>query len=424
MRMGKWIHWWLTALLMFTVAVAGCSKNTDGSNQPNAAGNEKNPIVLKVWAMGEEGKILPQMAKKFEAQNPGVQVEVQAIPWDVAYNKLMTAVASKTGPDVVQLGTTWVPEFASSGSLADLTPYFAQYPELKPENYYEGSVKTVKYNDQIVGVPWYVDTRVLFYRTDLLKEIGYDHPPKTWDELKDAAVKLAKRGQGKYGIDFSPKDQLAVYMLAWQNGAKLIDENGNPQFNSKEFAEAVKYYSSFFTGGAAPATADQNLDLFQAFKQGIKPMFVSGPWMVTLLNKQLPDLKGKWATAVLPGNQTNTSFVGGSNLSVFNFSKNKDDSVKFIAFMSKPENQLEWFNISTDLPAHQQAWKDSKLKDDPILATFGEQLKNAQSTPLIKNWTAIEKATADALEKIIVGKQDIQSTLDQLNEQVKANMKK
>jgi multiple sugar transport system substrate-binding protein len=116
--------------------------------------------------------------------------------------------------------------------------------------------------------------------------------------------------------------------------------------------------------------------------------------------------------------------VGGSNLSIFNFSKNKDAAVKFVAFMSDPKNQLEWFKISNDLPAHKQAWTDAQLKGDPILATFGEQLKNAKSTPLIKNWVAIDKATSDALEKIVVGKQDIQSTLDKLNEDVAKMTKK
>ncbi|MDI3312350.1 MAG: sugar ABC transporter substrate-binding protein, partial [Thermoanaerobacterium sp.] len=370
MKINKLVSIILAGLLVFSIILSGCgSSNKQNSSSNNTNANKET--ILKVWVMGEEGKILPGMAKKFEEQNPGIKVEVQAIPWDVAYDKLLTAVASQAGPDLTQLGTTWATEFASSGALLDLKPYFDKYPELKPENYYEGSVQTVQYDNQIVGVPWYVDTRVLFYRTDLLKEVGYDHAPKTWNELKDAADKLAKRGKGKYGIAFTPNDQLMVYMFDWQDGGQLLDSSGNPQFNSKEFTEAVSYYNSFFTDGDAPLTADQNLDLFTAFKQGIEPMYISGPWMVSLMNKQLPDLKGKWATAVLPGNKTNTSFVGGSDLSIFKFSKNKDAAVKFIAFMSKPENQLEWFNLSSDLPASKQAWSDSKLKDDPILATFG-----------------------------------------------------
>ncbi|KHO63088.1 ABC transporter substrate-binding protein [Thermoanaerobacter sp. YS13] len=428
MKTNKLLSIMLIIFLALSVILSGCgtsNKKNNNTTTPNASSNSTNKeTVLKVWAMGEEGKILPQIVKKFEEQNPGIKVEVQAIPWDVAYDKLLTAVASQSGPDLTQLGTTWTTQFASSGALLDLKPYFDKYPELKPENYYEGSVKTVEYNGQIVGVPWYVDTRVLFYRTDILKEIGYDHAPKTWTELKDAADKLAKRGKGKYGIAFAPNDQLMVYMLTWQAGGRLIDDNGNPQFNSPEFIKAVNYYKSFFIDGDAPLTADQGLDLFTAFKEGIEPMFVSGPWMVSLINKQLPDLKGKWATAVLPADKTNTSFVGGCDLSVFKFSKNKDAAIKFIAFMSKPENQIEWFNLSSDLPASKQAWNDSKLKDDPILATFGEQLNNAQSTPLVKNWAAVEKATSEALEKIIVGKQDVKSTLDKLNEDVKSILSK
>lgn len=76
----------------------------------------------------------------------------------------------------------------------DLTPYMDQYPELKADNFFEGSIETTKFDNKIVGVPWYIDTRVLYYRTDLLASIGYEEAPNTWEELSDAAEKLAQRG--------------------------------------------------------------------------------------------------------------------------------------------------------------------------------------------------------------------------------------
>lgn len=82
----------------------------------------------------------------------------------------------------------------------DLTPYMDQYSELKADNFFEGSIETTKFDNKIVGVPWYIDTRVLYYRTDLLASIGYEEAPNTWEELSDAAEKLAQRGDGKYGI--------------------------------------------------------------------------------------------------------------------------------------------------------------------------------------------------------------------------------
>src|SRR5690606_33053593 len=136
--------------------------------------------TLNVWAMGEEGKKLSELTAKFEEQNPGIKVKVQAIPWDTAHDKLLTAVASGKGPDVLQLGTTWVPEFADAGALLDLTSYLKDYPQFEPENYFEGAQTSMKHGDQIVGIPWYVETRLVYYRTDLLKEVGYTAAPATW----------------------------------------------------------------------------------------------------------------------------------------------------------------------------------------------------------------------------------------------------
>lgn len=299
--------------------------------------------------MGEEAKALPKIAEQFESENPNIKVNVQALPWDTAHDKLLTAVASKKGPDVLQMGTTWIPEFGSAKALMDLTPYIEQYPELAEENFFPGSISTTKYENATVGVPWYIDTRVLYYRTDLLKEAGYDQAPQTWDELKDAATKLKARGKNKYGISLDVNEQSLLFMFARQNGSKLI-ENNKPLFNQPEFIEAVNYLNSFFKDGSAPI--DLGLDIIPAFKgDGILPMFISGPWMIKLINDQAPELKDKWATAVLPKKENNLSSLGGSNLSVFQYTEHKEEALKFLAYMSKPETQLKWLELSNSLPS-------------------------------------------------------------------------
>lgn len=65
-------------------------------------------------------------------------------------------------------------------ALLDITPYARTYPELGQENFFEGAVSTTQYDGKTVGVPWYTEAQVLFYRTDLLAEVGYEDGPKTW----------------------------------------------------------------------------------------------------------------------------------------------------------------------------------------------------------------------------------------------------
>ena len=151
-----------------------------------SSGSGEDDKTLTVWAMGEEGKALPKLVKEYEKANKGVKVKVQAIPWDTAHDKLLTAVASKNGPDVVQMGTSWMPEFVEAGALSDMKKYVEKYPSLAKDNFYEGSYETVELKDGVYGAPWYTDTRVLYYRKDALSDVGYEKAPETWEELEDA----------------------------------------------------------------------------------------------------------------------------------------------------------------------------------------------------------------------------------------------
>lgn len=404
--------------LALAVLLAGCggassSENTGGETSGGeAAGGEK--VELSVWAMGDEAKSLPTIAEEFMAEHPNIVIDVQALPWSNAHDKLLTAVASKTGPDVVQMGTTWMAEFSNAGALKDLTPYIDQYPEFAPENFYEGAVNTTLFDDKVYGIPWYTETRVLFYRTDLLAEVGYNEPPKTWEELRDAAKKLSERGEGKYGISIDMNEQSLTFMFARQNGSQLLDAEGKPLFNEPVFKEAVAYLKGFFEDGSAPI--DLGLDAVQGFAgEGIVPMFISGPWMVNTILTQAPDLEGKWAVAPLPAKENNLSVLGGSNLAIFEFTKHTEEALTFIQYMSKPETQLRWYELTKTLPANVAAWDDPSLSEDPNYQAIQEQLEHSEHMPMIVQWEKIAQTYLDTFERIVRADADIQAELDAFN---------
>ncbi|RXZ83880.1 extracellular solute-binding protein [Paenibacillaceae bacterium] len=404
----------MTAILLSVGLLAGCgstSNNSGGTNTGEGSSNEK--VTLNVWGMGEEAKTLPKISEEFTKENPNITVKVQSLPWAQGHEKMLTAVASKKGPDVIQMGTSWIPEFGEAGALADLTPYLEQYPELNPDNFYPGAVESAKFGDKYVGSPWYVETRVLYYRTDLLEEAGFDAAPTTWDELSTVADKLAARGEGKYGISIDPKEQSLGFMFSRQNGAQWFTEDGKPNFSDPKFVEAVEYINNFYQNGSAPK--DLGLDIIPAFKEGILPMFISGPWMIKLIKDQAPEIDGKWAMAVLPKKENNISLLGGSNLSIFEHSKNKDAAAKYIAFMSKPETQIKWMEYTSSLPATTAAWENDLLKNDPNYKVIGEQLNAAQPMPVIPEWSPISESYVKHFEVIYRNNADVKKELESFN---------
>ena len=124
--------------------------------------------VVRFWAMGREGEVVATLLPEFERTHPGIRVEVQQLPWSAAHEKLLTAFAGDATPDICQLGNTWIPEFVALGALEPLDTSIAA-SSVDPRDFFGGIWDTNVVAGQAYGIPWYVDTRLPFYRRDLLE---------------------------------------------------------------------------------------------------------------------------------------------------------------------------------------------------------------------------------------------------------------
>jgi len=385
-----------------TVTACGRGDETGGSaGQTGAAvstGAAKGNLTM--WAMGAEGQNLPTLLKDFEAANPGVTVKVTAIPWNAAHDKFMTAVTANKTPDLAMVGSTWMGELAGSEAL-DPTP-----SQIDKSAFFEGAQKTTEVNGTSYGIPWYVETRVVFYRTDLAKKAGFETPPTDQAGLKDMAKAMQTKAGAKWGIGLQAGGTgswQSLMPFAWSNGADLTKDGGKAyNFDSPQMLEAMKYYQSYFTDGisdkAAPATPTTEPD----FKSGKVPMFISGPWMMSAVEKVGgAGFKDKYNVAPIPaGSAGSSSFVGGSNLAVFKSTQNRDAAWKLVQWLAQPDVQAKWYTMSTDLPSVKSAWQDPKLTADKKLAVFGKQLETAKAPPSFSSWEQVVANLDTELEKV------------------------
>src|SRR5690606_15617144 len=157
------------AALAAALLAAGCGAAPAGSGE------------VMFWGMGREGEVVRELVPEFERRNPGNRAHVQQIPWTAAHEKPLTAFVGEATPDVAQVGNTWVPEFVALGALEELGPWVARSAVIREADVFPGIWDTNVVDGRLYGVPWYVDTRVLFYRTDILAEAGYDSIPPTWE---------------------------------------------------------------------------------------------------------------------------------------------------------------------------------------------------------------------------------------------------
>ncbi len=399
----------LTALgVAATLALTGCGRDSgstseEGPGQGEAVSEGKATGDIEVWAMGAEGEILGDFVKDFEKENPDANVEVTAVPWEAAHDKIQTAIASGETPDVSLIGTTWMGEFAQSGGL-DPTP-----TDLVDEgDFFEGPWGSTVVGDTSYGVPWYVETRVLYYRTDLAEKAGWDEAPQTWDELTQFAADMESKAGAEYGLNLQPGQTgswQTMLPFAWSNGASVTNEDGTEYtLDTPEMTEALEYYKSFFDEGYAPTRMLDAGELESGFASGQFGAFISGPWHTGLVEDAgvKPD---QYAVAPLPGKDSapGTSFVGGGDLAVFKDSDNRESAWKLVQWLTEPETQQGFYEAVGALPAVTEAWETGELAEDEMLQVFGEQLTSTKAPPAVPTWEQVAAQIDSEVEKAVKG---------------------
>lgn len=396
----------LTALaLAASLALTGCGRDSTSEAGPGAGkavGDSPATGTLDVWAMGTEGEKLQAFAADFEKANPDVTVKVTPVPWEAAHDKISAAIAAGKTPDVSLIGTTWMGEFAKAGGL-DATP-----KGLVDESaFFDGAWGSTVVGDTSYGVPWYVETRVLYYRTDLAKKAGWDKAPTTWAELTKFAEDLKKAGV-KYPVSLQPGQTgswQSVLPFAWSNGAQVTNDAGTKYtLDSPEMTEALGYFKSFFDKGYSQTRVLDPGEQENGFAKGTYGSFISGPWHIGLV-EDAGLAAGKYAVAPLPGKDSSpgTSFTGGGDLAVFKDAENRDAAWKFVRWMSEPQVQQKWYATLSDLPAVKSAWQSGKLAEDQQLQVFGDQLDHAKAPPSTPSWEQVAAVIDSDVEKAVKG---------------------
>jgi multiple sugar transport system substrate-binding protein len=360
------------------------------------ADNKSSVTVIDFWAMGAEGEYVQKLVPVFEKLNPGIKVKVQMVPWTAAQEKLITAFASNNLPDAFQLGNTWIPQFSAIGAIDKLDGLIETSKIVIKKNYFDGIWETNVLNGYVYGIPWYIDTRLLYYRSDILKKVGYETPPKTWDELFDVSkkIKVLFGKEEKYPI-YLPTNEFAPFViLGLQNNASILKDNDSyGNFSQKEFVDAFKYAMSFYTHNLTPLGISQVTNIYQAFRDEYIVMYISGPWNIKEFQKWMRGkLADSWSTAPLPSPDNNypgVSLAGGASLVVSKNSPNKKAAWKFIEYLSEKETQLEFYNLSSDLPAIKSVWDEPLFKENKYMQAFYQQFQHVVPTPKVPEWEQI-----------------------------------
>jgi multiple sugar transport system substrate-binding protein len=378
--------------------------------------DNEEKIIITWWQFWTDPNVKPkidELISEFEKENPKIKVEITDLTWSDGHEKIVIAFSSNSAPDVIELGSDWVPEFSSQGVLADVT---SDAKEIKDQYL---MWDPVTYRGKIFGFPWILDTRVLFYNKDLMKKANLDpeKPPSTWDELLEYCQKVNRLKPQAYGFGANSAERHRLYKkflpFFWSNGGKILSDNQKESLiNSFQGIEALEFYKKLTQEG----TIDIQGILDEKFKNNQIGFLISGGWLLNDIQKNYPQLN--FGVCLIPRPEKeqggNFSFTGGEYLVINKKSLYKEEAERLIKFLIKKDNCLKLCKvIGSASPSAKDASLDPYYQNNKNLLIFQEQLRSAISPPAHSKWVYMEEIIERAVENVMYDKKTPKEALDE-----------
>ncbi|MDF1545710.1 MAG: extracellular solute-binding protein, partial [bacterium] len=185
--------------------------------------------TLEWWQFWTDPSIKPviqEIVADFEQQNPEIKVNLTDLTWSNGHEKIVIAMASNTAPDILELGSDWIAQFADKGHLADISS------DIAGDSAGVRGWSLAEYNDKIYAHPWFLGTRVIFWNRDLVEKAVDSLPfvPVTFTDIYSAALKVNELGKDIYGWGSNSPEKHRLYKkfmpFFWSSGGQLFSDDG------------------------------------------------------------------------------------------------------------------------------------------------------------------------------------------------------
>lgn len=346
---------------------------------------------------------LQELLQEFQAIF-GIHVNLTCLDWVTARAELNKSALYRLGPDVSEVGSTWVPDLINMDVLTPLRPYETQ-GIARSGDFVQAAWSTVQMPEDTSpwALPWHAETYVIYYRRDLLKEAGVDEKTafKTHAEIKKTAARLAKIGvpvpveltlqTDRYGMLHS----LASWI--WAYGGDFVSPDGRQLLLGQPRAmQAIQDYFGLLKY-ATPEGC-------QAMRDKIVPLFQKGSSAITFGTMRLATLEGKFPREVIDNMGwaalPQPCFVGGSNIVIWKHTRNKLAALKLVAFLTKASTLARSNLPLATLPPRLEVLQTPAFTEDPMLSVMADAISKGRAYPPLRLWGIIEDKLVSALLKI------------------------
>lgn len=369
--------------------------------------------AVEVWvSLGrDQAEIVREMTESQFIPEYGIPVSVNLVNGGV----VEAALAGKAPDAALFVGGEFPVNLASRGLLTDLSQY-DDFGEAA-ERFGESAMVQYFWNGGCYGIPVSRTFPMMFYRTDILSELGYDHPPETWDELMDMLPAI-QRNYMSVGLVLPPAD-ISPATEAGHTFAMLMLQQGLNYYNNSLTAscfDSVEAYKSFeqWTDFYTKYSFEQSYDAFSRFRTGEYPIVIAEYTFFNQLEGASPEIRGSWDFCQVPGTVRADGTVShaanssGTGAVVFSSAENQEGAWEFIKWFTSTEVQAEFgarleglngvmgrFDTADPQALSRLSWSE----DD--LARLMDQYEELSEIPVIPVSYAVTRNIMNAFREVI-----------------------
>jgi multiple sugar transport system substrate-binding protein len=369
---------------------------------------------------------LEGVLREWAEAHPGVGVEIIETTTNINESMAKTLIQLAAGgdvPDVTSIDSFIFPRFAKYAQpIGDVL----EANNIMTEDFFPYVQNVVKPADDVLGLWYTTDVRVLFYRKDLLPE-----PPKTTAEMIQMGQELTEDGYTALLYTGTTETALTdvVFPIFWGQGGKLVDEAGKPVFgegeNKEYLKKTIEFVKETIDSGIAPErvlSVAQN-GFASEVATGNVAMFMAGNWQAKNQRDVIGELFDEnWAVAQIPmineGDRMSTA--GGWVSTVFTKDEEKRKlAADLIVSIYGTDSGMEgWCSVGGYLPPRESVFESDSFKQDKFSAAFKEELNYAGVRPAALIYAEVSTAIQEIVEKTIIGEGDIETMIDEAFERV------
>ncbi|WP_440009505.1 ABC transporter substrate-binding protein [Halomicrococcus sp. SG-WS-1] len=407
-----------------TALLAGCTGGGGGGGSGDQDGGKtKIKYVYPGYFSADAKDLLPM----FNEQAKNVQLNSQKTPAESSSTRkyyVNQFISQSSAFDVGNMDVVWPAEFVKNGWAAKvedsngLTDKMLKTP-----------VDSVTIDGSMYGMPIHTDANALYYRTDLLKDAGYDEPPKTYMELVDMAKDIKQNSDedlNGYIWQGGANEGLTIMWLNWLWGmGGGVRKNGKLKVNTQKGVDALSHavdliHEHNVTPESIPSSStDQNRKTFQ---QGNTIFMRNWPYAYALMNEDGSAVKDKFDVAPMPKAEGNSnaknSCLGGWNIFINKNSKNKGAAQQFANFMASMKAQKNMALEHSRLPVRKELYKDKYLEQAEHLKVFGKIVEQTSARPSTPKYSTFSKIVFTECNKALVQNKSPKKALDDAQSQI------